>query len=185
MVTELHRILSTSVVPALNYLHDSQIVHGDICAENILQGIKAPNHWVLIDFGSSAYIDDYVLPGKYIPPEYKIAKKNAEIGENPKPRATVGYDNFALGMMIVEILLLFKDKFWDIVSKHKDYLNESIPIAIPSKIPEYGKLRRGLDGLLVKSAFDRFRLDQFTQYLDYNIDKSISNFLEKDLVMIM
>ena len=181
-INEIKAILAESIIPAISYLHDCQVVHGDICAENILQGSKGGSHWVLIDFANAVFIDDYAQAGKYSPPEFKMAINAMSLGEKIKPRATIAYDNFALGIMTVELILQFRDRFWETVSK--DLHDPNVAITIPAKIPAYGWLKRGIEALLVKTPFDRSRLEDFIISLEYN-QSSISEIITKDLVCLM
>ena len=62
---------------AINYLHQNNIIHGDLYAHNIIYN-KQNNHPVLTDFGASFIISDKILLDEFI----KIEKRALNILKN-------------------------------------------------------------------------------------------------------
>lgn len=96
VVMELRKILTAHIFPAIIFLHENNIVHGDIKADNIMFSNR---HWKLIDFGVATHNMDVSRGGSYIPPEHRRAFELKQ-----EARATVKVDSFSLGVMMMEIV---------------------------------------------------------------------------------
>lgn len=99
--------LMTNAVKAVKYVHDNDIVHGDIKPDNLM---VAPDEssMQLIDFGGSAPVSfkkliDYTRI--YVPPEYsELANTKQDLPRDKK------IDMYALGFVLLHCLLLAWDK---------------------------------------------------------------------------
>jgi serine/threonine protein kinase len=60
---EMRNILAIHIFPALLFLHQNEIIHGDIKAENFMYSNR---HWKLIDFGCSGHVGENAFGGTWL-----------------------------------------------------------------------------------------------------------------------
>lgn len=93
--------LSTSICDGLAYLHDNEIVHGDLKGANIL--VARDGTPMLTDFGNASLADSTVAFTATMAASFSLRWTAPEILKETSPISPAG-DVYALGMTILETL---------------------------------------------------------------------------------
>ena len=154
LMNSIRNVMAIHLFPALKFLHDNEIIHGDIKAENIMFSNK---HWKLIDFGCSTYAGAPAHGGTYVAPELvRAMQKN-----RPYTNSTA-VDAFALGIMIMEMFAGFPvPSYWEDIKDLADFsdYNSSFPMHV--SVPQ--AMQEKLALLILKNPDTRLRISAFSQ----------------------
>ncbi|KAJ7808380.1 kinase-like domain-containing protein [Mycena olivaceomarginata] len=102
--------LANGVASGLQFLHQNQIIHGDLKVQNVL--VDKKGNPCICDFGISKIVDrrgfttSSVGTPQYMAPELFLVvdRQDQKLGIPPPPRTTKNSDIYSFGLLVLEIL---------------------------------------------------------------------------------
>ncbi|KAF8192271.1 kinase-like domain-containing protein [Mycena galopus ATCC 62051] len=102
--------LAKGVASGLQFLHENQIIHGDLKVQNVL--VDKKGNPCICDFGISKIVDrrgfttSSVGTPQYMAPELFLVvdRQDEKLGIPPPPRTTKNSDIYSFGLLVLEIL---------------------------------------------------------------------------------
>lgn len=168
----IEKTLVAQIQPALQYLHEQELIHRDIKPENIyLKDTCEPETLVLADFDISAVLDQTRTSRDtsraagtwlYTAPEAFPRFVDDHAGSR-RGRVTRSADYYSLGITIIELLLgttsLHQSRLPDLF----DFYLQGGRVEIPAGVP--GRLATLLRGLLIRNRGTRWGAAEVARWL--------------------